>query len=282
MKAQESFHFEIRIELPAPTNTSQGDTAFPPVTMIGDFQVPDRVRIADSGFFATQTIAIGRTQYQRVPGGLWGATELDEDDQASLTSWVWTVLEPLQPEDLEYLGEVTLKGTRTHHLRSRFSDVSLPDQREEGDVTLEVWIGVEDDLWRQAQTEVNTKSTEGTVTSVLEFSAFGEPVAIEHPDKWLPMLRDLRLTPSEPVPAQPFAVAFVAENHGGVPLNTTIEVVVDGETIRTLSVTDLAPGASQEIEFKLTLEAGSHNLEVIRNYVIAVFEESSPLPRGLQ
>ena len=77
--------------------------------------------------------------------------------------------------------------------------MSFPDDEVEGDVTLEVWIGVEDGLWRQAQTEVEAESTEVTVPSV--DSAFGETAAIEHPDKWWPMVRDLRLTPSEPVPA---------------------------------------------------------------------------------
>ena len=60
----ESFHFEIRIESPTPTNGSQDDTAFPPIMMTGDFQVPDRMRIANSGFFAMEMIAIGRTQYR--------------------------------------------------------------------------------------------------------------------------------------------------------------------------------------------------------------------------
>ena len=166
-----------------------------------------------------------------------------------------------------------LDGTRTHHLRARYSQVSFPDQDEVGDLTLEVWIGVEDDLWRQAQTEVEAESTEGTVTSVLEFSAYGEAAAIEHPDSWWTMIRDVRLTPSEPVPAQPFTVAFAVDNHGGVQLNTTIDVVLDGETIRTLPVTDLAPGASQEIEFMLTLEAGFNNL-LVGGIRIAVFEES--------
>ena len=279
MEVQESFHFEIRIESPTPTNESQDDTAFPPITMVGDFQVPDRIRIVISGFLATETIAIGRTQYRRA-GGPWGAEELDEDDQPSTIARPWTVLEPLQPEDLEYLGEVTLDGTRTHHLRGRYSEVSFPDQEGEGEVTLEMWIGVEDNLWRQAQIEVGAESTEGTVTSVLEFSAFGEAAAIEHPDEWWPMVRDLRWTPAEPVPGQPFTVLFLAENHGGVLLNTTIEVAVNHETVRTLSATDLAPGASRAINFELTLEAGNHNLQVGgNNLVIAVFEESDPLKR---
>ena len=275
----ESFHFEIRFELPPPTNGSQDAPTFPPITMVGEFQVPDRIRIASSGFLEMETIAIGRTQYRRM-GGPWGAGELDEDDQPSMLPRIWTVLEPLQPEDLEYLGEVTLDGTRTHYLRSRFSEVSFPDENEEVDVTFEVWIGAEDDLWRQVQTEVEVEGTEGTVTTVMEFSAFGEPVAINHPDEWWPLVRDLRWTPSEPVPGQPFAVTLVAENHGGVPLNTTIEVVVDGETIRTLPITDLAPGASQEIEFEMTLERGTHNFQAGGSpLVINVFDESDPLFR---
>ena len=275
----ESFHFEIRIELPTPTSGSQDDQVFPPITMVGDFQVPDRIRLASSGFLEMETIAIGRTQYRRVPGLPWGAEELDEDDQPSMTPRIWTVLAPLQSEHLEYLGEVTLDGMQTHRLRGRFSGVSFSDQ-EEGEVTLEVWIGVEDGFWRQAQTEVEPESTDGTVTSVFEFSAFGAPVAIEHPDEWWPMLRDLRWTPSEPVPAVPFTILFLAENHGGVLLNTTIEVAVDNETIRTFSVTDLAPGAARAINFELTLEAGFHNLQVGgNNVVIAVFEESDPRKR---
>ena len=270
----ESFHFEIRIESPTPTNGSQDDTAFPPITLVGEFQVPDRFRIATSGFLEMETIAIGRTQYRRM-GGPWGAGELDEDDQPSMIARPWTVLQPLQPEALEYLGEVTVDGMRTHHLRSRYSEVFFPDENGEGELTLEVWIGVEDGLWRRMQTEVDAEGTEGTVTSVLEFSAFGEPVAIDHPDEWWPLVRDLRWTPSEPVPGQPFAVTMVAENHGGVPLNTTIEVVVDGATIRTLPITDLAPGASQDFEFKLTLERGTHNFQAGgSNLVIEVFDES--------
>ena len=286
MEALESFHFEIRIQLPPPANVSQDAQAIPPITMAGEFQVPDRIRIATSGFVGMETIAIGRSQYRRM-GGPWGAQELDEDDQPSMLPRIWMVLKPLQPEDLEYRGEVTLGETRTHHLRSRFSEVSLPGENEEVDVTFEVWIGVEDGLWRQAQTEVGAEATDGTVTSVFEFSAFGEPVAIDHPDEWWPLLRDLRWTPSEPVPAQPFVVTFVVENHGGVPLNTTIDVAVNHETVRTLSVTDLAPGASREIEFEITMERGTHNLTVGgNNLVIEVFDEfGRPLgmrisPRG--
>ena len=73
---------------------------------------------------------------------------------------------------------------------------------------------------------------------------------------------------------------LLVENHGGVLLNTTIEVAVNHETVRTLSATDLAPGASRAINFELTLEAGNHNLQVGgNNLVIAVFEESDPLKR---
>ena len=106
MEALESFHFEIRIEVPTPTNRSQDDPAFPPIIMVGDFQVPDRIRIASSGFIETETIAIGGTRYSRFGEAPWGATELDEDDQPSMIARIWTVLEPLQPDDLEYRGEV--------------------------------------------------------------------------------------------------------------------------------------------------------------------------------
>ena len=204
----ESFHFEIRIESPAPTGGNQADLVFPPVTMIGDFQVPDSIRIAISGFLESETIAIGRTQYRRMGGPWEPASELDEDDQPSMT-----VLAPLEPENLENLGEVTLDGTRTHHLRSRYSRVSFPDQEEVGDVTLEVWIGVEDNLWRLAQTEVEPESTEGTVTSVLEFSAFDEPVVIEPPEQEALFFSTTSVSPSDPAPGEPIAVEFVVENH---------------------------------------------------------------------
>ena len=258
----ESFHFEIRIELPTPTNGSQDDPAFPPITMIGDFRVPDRVRIATSGFVDMEMIAIGGTQYRRVQGGPWGPeSELDEDDEPSITPRPWTVLAPLQPEDLEDLGEVTLDGTRTHHLRSRYSNVSFPDEEGEGEVTLEVWIGVEDVLWRQAQTEVEAESTEGTVTSVLEFSAFDEPVVIEPPEQEALLVNTLSIL-SDPFPGEPIAVAFVVENLSDARLDTTVDVLVDGETVRTFTVADLAPGACREFKFDLTLEAGDHELQV--------------------
>ena len=70
----ESFHFEIRIESPTPTNASQDDPALPPITMVGDFHVPDRMRIAISGFLEMETIAIGRTQYRRMGGAMGGRT----------------------------------------------------------------------------------------------------------------------------------------------------------------------------------------------------------------
>ena len=264
MEALESFHFEIRIESRTPTNINQNDLVFPPVTMVGDVRVPDSIHIAISGFLEAETIAIGSTQYQRIGGGRWGpASELDEDDQPSMIARPWTVLAPLEPEDIEDLGEVTLDGTRTHHLRGRYSAMSFPDQEEVGDLTLEVWIGVEDGLWRQPQTQVEAESTEGTVTSVLEFSAFDEPVVIGPPEQEALLVHTLSMRPSEPVPGQPIFVGFVAENvSSAAPLETTIDVLVDGETVRTFTVSDLALGANRAFEFELTLEAGDHQLQV--------------------
>ena len=114
----------------------------------------------------------------------------------------------------------------------------------EGEVTLEVWIGVEDVLWRQAQTEVEAESTEGTVTSVLEFSAFDEPVVIEPPEQEALLVNTLSIL-SDPFPGEPIAVAFVVENLSDARLDTTVDVLVDGETVRTFTVADLAPGASR-------------------------------------
>ncbi len=225
----ESFHFELRAASLAPATGSSDDAgAGPPITLVGDFEAPDRTHIASSGIIEMEIIAIGEVQYTRssFSGGRWELGDPVDLDEPAIFPRPWTVLELSQIQDLEYLGKVTFEGTRTHHLRGRVPEGSNLDLEGEG--VFEVWVGVDDNRWWQARFGVETESSEGAVTwgTVLVFSAFGEPVSIEPPD-------EVVLTPSsEPGAAAGSGTSVPTPTTGeSLTRNFRLSVHQDGETL---------------------------------------------------
>ena len=190
-----SLHFELDATVTVPAGGVETEV---PVSLVADYQPPDRMRaklVVSVAFFALEmeTIAIGDTIYAtNLETGEWEVSSID------LTS---ALLRPTEFEgdvviaenyDVVLVGLETLDGTPVFHLRG------LPPQQIFGelDATAQanLWVGVEDLLIRQIAAEGEIALEElgevfgqfglsGTanISSTVRISGFGEPVLIEAP-----------------------------------------------------------------------------------------------------
>ena len=195
MTEVESFHFEL--ESTVSTSTDDADVGLP-ISFIGDYQAPDRIRGKLSlslGFFSIEmeTIAIGDTTY---------ITNLDSGEWEVSSGLGFGVPNPAELavpggvslEGLTLVGEEDLDGIRVYHLKgaapaSIFGDAS--------DAEADFWIGVDDLRIRKvtAKGEVSFGDSGGlglpfggadlsgfaTISLTVKFSDYDEPVVIEAP-----------------------------------------------------------------------------------------------------
>ncbi len=264
MEGLESIHFETRMEFLPSAESSEGDPGISEpftITTIGDFQGPDHMRFATSGVFAREFITIGSTQYSKYPGGQWVSKEASAEDQGDLFA-LWTILDPSQIRDLIYAGEEAISGVPTHYLTGLVPEGSMPDL--ETDLTIEFWVGVEDNLWRQVRSETELASPEGvSQINTLQFAAFGEFIAIEAPEPIALLLQILSISPTQARPDEPFTISFTAQNGIDAPLSTTVDLLINDETVETFTVSDLAPGASQTFDLEVARsEPGTYRMQI--------------------
>ena len=193
MELESSYHFEMDMAM----SVSQGSLSMDiPITSVGDFQAPDRSQIVSSMTFLGlnvefKVITIGDTTYQTDPEtGLW---EVGADSTTPFGDFETFAVEGVSDiEDLVFVTEETLDGTRVFHLTGTAPPEAFGE--EEGELQIELWIGVEDKLIRQIVVEGeisfegdnaplfgDAPAGSGTVTMTMKFSNFGKPVSIEAP-----------------------------------------------------------------------------------------------------
>ena len=194
MQALESFHFDMDIDIKV---SAQGVTLEVPMTFVGDFKAPDRIKGTTSvavAFFTIETemISIGDTSYTRdFETGKWEVTTGEEAFFTGPGEFIAVGATSLK--DIDLVGVETLDGVEVYHLDA----VALPGTfgGGGGDYTVSYWIGVEDGRLRQVVTEGQLELGEGgdplleglgagsgTVSITLKFSEFGKDVTIEPPD----------------------------------------------------------------------------------------------------
>ena len=190
----EPFHFEVDASVQA---TISGFSIDVPITLVGDFQPPDRSRTklsASLGFaaFEFETIAMSGSLYATdMETGEWKVVA----GQGSIFSSPLELISSFQPtlDSLTLEGVVTLEGVEAFHLRGTAPLATLGGAAGAADVDL--WIGVEDLRLYQVGIDGEVPGsllgeefsafggdTPITLTITVTFSDFGVPVNIEPPD----------------------------------------------------------------------------------------------------
>jgi len=136
-------------------------------------------------------IVIGETSYLTDPEtGEW---TISSDPATSFAPEEFTGLDPDRLEDLVLVGEETLDGVPVYYLKGtapveelRLGQLDL-DVGVEGELQVEYWIGVEDNLLRKATIngELSVLGEEEAtmqLSATALYSGFGEPVVIEPPE----------------------------------------------------------------------------------------------------
>ena len=194
MELEDSYHFEMDVDV----KFSQGGISMDiPVTSVGDFQAPDRSQATTSMTFLGiniefKVITIGDTTYQTNPQtGQW---EIGSDSATPFGSPdAFTGEGSSDIDDLVFVAEETLSGTRVYHLKGLAPPETFGE--EGGELEVEIWIGVKDHLIRQiaAEGEISLESNgdpffnggpagSATGTVTIRFFDFGKPVNIEAPE----------------------------------------------------------------------------------------------------
>ena len=193
MLGVESFHFDMAIEVGI---ESEAASMTLPITFVGDFQSPDRIRgqiLVQLGFFniESEIVGIGETTYTRDPDtGLWDVSTDGSALFASPEDFVGVDSELLK--DLRLIGKADLDGEEVHVISGVALPGALSEGQDETDVTY--WIGVRDGLLRQivAEGDVSLDGTGGgllgsaggtaAVSITLRLAEFGAKLSIEPPE----------------------------------------------------------------------------------------------------
>jgi hypothetical protein len=173
------------------TMTEEGITVEIPMTFVGDYQPPDRMRgtVSMSVIGITiesEVITIGETSYVKNP--TTGEWEVSTEEAAPYSPGDFTGLEPADIEGLVLVGKETLDGTPVYHLRGALSaqDVGDAFAGTEGTMQADYWIGVKDGRLRRSAVRVELSSSDAQAVTIgieatMTYSNYGEPVAIEPP-----------------------------------------------------------------------------------------------------
>ena len=193
MAAQGSLHFELDARISSPTAVFGTEI---PLSFVGDFLAPDRVRgmlEVSFGFFSIgmEAINIGNAFYFTNPQtGQWetrpDAAYAFPNPAAFISASVGTL------DSAVLVGRESLDGTPVYHLQGILPLDAFGGP--EGRVQAELWIGVEDSLVWQIAAEgvaplddlsaaLGTGGLSGTanVAVTIRFSDYGKPVVIEAP-----------------------------------------------------------------------------------------------------
>lgn len=171
-----------------------------PLTLVGDFQAPDRmegtITISMLGFTVEmEVISIGDAAYGTNPEtGEW------EFGFEVASEWLpsnYTSIRQTEVANLEYIGEETLNGTPVHHLTGTASSQAFGGffSGMEGSLQVEFWIGVEDGRLNQSAVQGDVLLTDSSglpfgeaaggtanIAMTIHFSEFGKSVVIEAPE----------------------------------------------------------------------------------------------------
>lgn len=188
-----SWHMEADITMEM---AIQGLSLDVPIAMTMDYQAPDRSRASVSAellgmALEMETIVIGDTIYATDPTtGEWMVVE---ESAMPFSPQGLTGLGSGDLDDLVVKGLETLDGVAAYHLVGTVSSEAIGlappgvDAELEGELQIEYWIGVEDDLPMQVMLEGEVTAVgEELGTLALEvlatFSDHGKPIEIEPPD----------------------------------------------------------------------------------------------------
>ena len=196
MEDVQSFHFQADINMALYLG---GLNAQVPLTLEGDFQSPDRMRVSMSisvlGMaLEVEMVAIGGTVYAKNPDtGEWVVAP---DTGIGLVDPKAVIfVEVASFQDLETVGKEDLAGVPVYHLRGLAPRGSI--EGLEGDLEADVWIGLDDNLLRRlalnGEVEVEESGTgdllpgaglSGTTTVTVDMvlSDYNQPVQIEVPE----------------------------------------------------------------------------------------------------
>ena len=200
MEEVESFHMSMEMQIGV---AAEGMTMEIPITFEGDVLAPDTTAGSFSISFLGMSIesefvtADGVTYMTNPETGEWEISSGDAfmglgDIGGGFTS-PNTLLEADEDafQDLEFVGEETLDGVRVYHLQG---SMALEDMGEAGDVSVDLWIGVENNYLRQMIVEGQGISADmgdammdlggGDISMLvtLVLSNFNEPVDIVIPE----------------------------------------------------------------------------------------------------
>jgi hypothetical protein len=191
MKEVESYHFEMILQMAI---SSEGTITEVPLTFIGDFKMPDRLRgeVTMEMFgqtIETELITIGETAYIKDP--ISGEWQISSEAATPFTPEDFVGLEPddiANMQDLILLEEEGQDGVPVYHLKGKMSTESLESTlgEVEGEIKVEYWIGVEDGRIRQVDIEMEIFEEGGAqeelyATVSFKFSEYDKEVVIEAP-----------------------------------------------------------------------------------------------------
>ena len=192
----EPFHFEVDASAQIPFAGMKMDL---PIEIVGDFQPPDSAHATMTASvgpvsFASETIMVDGTLYFTDPAtGEWQSSTSTGSVLSSPLGIIGTVGQAV--ESLAMVGTEVLEGigVEVDHLTA--SSVIAELGGPEGEVQIDIWIGVEDSRVYQIGLEaevpayiISPEMAEmlGDISVALEatfaFSDFGKPVTIEVPE----------------------------------------------------------------------------------------------------
>jgi hypothetical protein len=225
-----------------------------PISYAGDFTAPDRLagRLSmDVLWIALERDIVLTSKFLDTsqPGTGEGVANAQPVPPVSLLDFV--ELEPGDIPNLELVGEETLDGIPTLHLKGGVSAVEMEIVQLgtkftlEGEVALHIWVGADDFLPRQVSADGSlavSGGAEGTLhmAGTSAFSNYGSPVATEAPGYVVPAAGS--------VPCGTVASGFVAYNQEAAgtqfcyPSNWVVDDAMEQCGLLGVSTTGLGGG----------------------------------------
>jgi hypothetical protein len=193
MQQVSSFHFDMDIQM---TLSLGGSSLDVPLTFVGEFQGPDRIKAVMSltlPFIAIETeiVSIGDTTYTKDPEtGEWDVSVGEDAFFIAPDEFFGEDVTDLS--DLAIVGVVTLAGVELYHLKGTAPPGTFSESDSDFDISF--WIGVDDGLLAQVVAAGEFELDEddslfgdiaagtATLSLTVKFSDFGAEVTIEPPE----------------------------------------------------------------------------------------------------
>ena len=202
MEGTDSWHVEV---VGVMTMYYKGLSMDIPVTYAGDFSAPDRLEGKLSmdilwNKLERDTVLISRILDAPEPGTGKTVSNVQPVPLVSLLDFV--EFEPNDIPNLELVGEETLDGTPVYHLKGGVSAVEMEIVQLgtkftlEGEVALDILIGIDDSLPRQVSADGSlavSGGAQGTLhmAGTATFSGYGSPLDAEAPGQTVPTAGNL-------------------------------------------------------------------------------------------